>query len=118
MKIWKILEQNPPGAVRLMARRRIGKKTVRAISDEEIAITSGLPIDRVRAIYHLRSWDGVPIGELRAFCEGCNFDLFSWQDRNRRDSYVRTATWAYLRNSEWWPTIFQPLLLRLKENAA
>ena len=52
-----------------MARRKLAMKTIRAISDEEISIASGIPLARVQAIYHLRSWDGVPMGELREFCK-------------------------------------------------
>lgn len=117
MNAWKILEENPPGGVRLMARRRLGTKRIRAISDEEIAIGSGLPVDRVRAIYNLRSWDGVPVGEMRAFCTACGFDPFNGPDRNRRNTYVRTATWAYLKRSPWWDTTFLPLIKRMEAAA-
>jgi hypothetical protein len=111
---WKTFELNPPGAVRLMARRKLATKTIRAVSDEEIAIASGIPLARVQAIYHLRSWDGVPLGEVRAFCKACAFDPFSGADRNRRNSYVRTAQWTYLKKSPWWATTFEPLILRMK----
>lgn len=114
MNAWKILADNPPGAVRLMARRRIKTKTIRAVSDEEISIASAIPLARVKAIYHLRSWDGVPMAELREFCKACNFDPFSGDDRNRRNTYVRTATWAYLKKSPWWSTTFEPLILRMR----
>jgi hypothetical protein len=118
MTPWRHLVDNPPGAVRLMARRKLQTKTIRAISDEEIAIASGIPLARVQAIYHLKNWDGVPVGELRGFCKACGFDPFSGADRNRRNTYVRTAQWTYLKKSPWWATIFEPLILRMKGAAA
>lgn len=118
MNAWKVLTDNPPGGVRLMARRRLKTKTIRAVSDEEISIASGIPLARVQAIYHLKSWDGVPLGELREFCRACSFDPFSGADRNRRNTYVKTAKWAYLKKSPWWDTTFEPLIRRMKGMAA
>lgn len=114
MNAWGILKRIPPPTVRLMARRRVGSFKIVAVSDEEIAIAANMTVDRVRAIYHLRSWDGVPLAEIQTFCRACNFDPFDGADRNRYYTYARTATWAYLRRSPWWETTFLPLIKRLK----
>lgn len=114
MNPWTVLEENPPWTVRLMARRKIRTKTVVALSDAEVAIAANMTIDRVRGISHLSSWDGVPVGEVRAFCRACNFDPFSPKDLNRRNSYLRSAKFTYLRKSPWWDCTFKPLIERFK----
>lgn len=115
MSAWDTFRKIPPATVRLMARRRIvGTRKIAAMSDEEIAIAAGMSVDWVRATYHLRSWDGVPLGEIRKFCRACNFDIFDGVERNRCYTYARTATWAYLRRSPYWEDTFLPLIKRLK----
>lgn len=118
---WKFIDDNPPWLIRLLARRRIGagKRSVVAISDEEIAITAELPVDRIRAIYHLRSWNGVPVGELRGFCRGCKFDPLKYEDRNRAKAYgCSEPQFAYLKRSPWWNSIFLPLIERMKPKSS
>ena len=118
MSAWDTFRKIQPATVRLMARRRIvGTRKIAAMSDEEIAIAAGMSVDWVRATYHLRSWDGVPLGEIRKFCRTCNFDIFDGVERNRCYTYARTATWAYLRRSPFWETTFLPLINRLKGEA-
>ena len=45
---WTHLENNPPWFVRLMARRKVRTKVVVAVSDEELAISAGISIDRLK----------------------------------------------------------------------
>lgn len=88
-----------------------------AVTDADLAIRSGIPIDRVREISRLENWDDVPLSEMRAFFKGMNFDPTNSEHRNRISQYQRicqnrTATpFLYLRKSPKWETEFHPLLL-------
>ncbi len=117
---WKILSKNPPALIRLMARRRVKTKTVRAVSLQEIAIASGLPLARVQIIAQSLNWDGISIPEAERFIAGCNFDPLDPADRNRQTSYERSCKkrtksshFAYLKKSPLWQTEFLPLIERL-----
>tara|TARA_R110000744_G_scaffold68848_3_gene139976 strand:+ start:4833 stop:5114 length:282 start_codon:yes stop_codon:yes gene_type:complete len=84
---------------------------VEAISNQEIAVLSRMPIDRVIEISMSPSWDKVTIGEAQAFCLACAFDPFSAADRNRASAYLRSgATFAYLKKHSHWNTFFKPLI--------
>lgn len=114
---WQYIDHFPPWFVRLLARRRTGrgKKQVVALSDEEIAITAGIPVAVVRATYQLRSWDGVPVGEMRKFLVGCQFDPLDFHDRNRAKAYCGSSpTFGYLKRSPHWQTVFLPLINRMR----
>lgn len=117
---WEYLDNNPPWFVRVMARRKVHAKVVVAVSDEELAISSGIKVDRLRAIYHQRNWDNIPVREIRAFCEACGFDPFSCKSRNRFHAYRsavksgRCVGFTYLKKSPWWTTVFAPLLQKMK----
>lgn len=120
---WKYLEKYPPPFVRLMARRKISGSHIAALSDEEVAISSGLPSERITEISKSRNWDDVSVGEIRSFCKGCNFDPFDALDRNRVSAYMRKlgntpekSRLVYLkRDQSLWRNVFIPLLKTLKD---
>ena len=120
---WSILEKYPPVLVRLLARTWTdganggsSHGAVRALSDEEVAIDSGLPIDAVREISKLTSWGTVPMGAVRLFCIGCHFDPFNYWDRNRTSAYTRTnPKFTYLKKSPHWVGVFRPLIKILED---
>lgn len=108
---WKILRKFPPVLVRLLAKKAVATKHVRAVSDEEIAIMAGLSLDKVRHISKQIKWDSVPIGDAEQFCIGCGFDPFNCYDRNRAMAYNRTQpSYTYLKVSPYWSTTFKPLI--------
>ena len=108
---WRILEKFPPVLVRLLAKKAVATKHVRAVSDEEIAIRGGLSLDKVRHISKQTLWDIIPIGDAERFCIGCGFDPFNCYDRNRAMAYNRTsASYTYLKVSPYWSTTFKPLI--------
>jgi hypothetical protein len=118
---WKYLERFPPPAVRILARRRQGR--IAALSDDEIAITSGLPVWRVREIAFSETWDAIPYSDIKAFCHGCGFDPFSTADRNRAlslERYYQRADrrWQYLKNSGHWEDTYLPLINILNKGVA
>ena len=120
---WKYLSKYPPPFVRLMARRTISGSHIAALSDEEVAIHSDIPVTRVREISRLPNWDDVPTVEVRSFCNGCNFNPFNAKDRNRVSAYMRKldstpakSRLTYLkRDPSMWNEIFVPLLKILKD---
>jgi hypothetical protein len=120
---WKFLASYPPAKIRLMARRRMAGKTVRAVSLQEIAIASGLRLARVKVISQQLDWVGVDILEAERFCAACNFDPLNPDDRNRQFAYERSCKtrkrrFAFLRKSPWWETEFLPLIESLRHRRA
>lgn len=112
---WDRLNEYPPSLVRCMAREKVKGKSIRALSDEEVALaSSGLTIDIVRGISVQKNWDSVPIGLARKFCEGCNFDPLDSKDRNRAGSYMRSnPQFTYLKDHPHWSKTFLPLVKSL-----
>jgi hypothetical protein len=107
---WQILIKYPPVFVRLYAKERTGQRMHCALSDQEVAIRSNLPVDRVRKISRMTSWEDITIGDAKRFCKGCNFDPFNYLDRNRISAYSRRGTYAFLRRSDHWDSTFLPLI--------
>jgi hypothetical protein len=122
-KGWAVFEEFPPIFVRLLARERIlnsnGKTSaVRVLSDEEIAINSGMDINRIKEVSQQYDWDEVEVGEARQFCLGCNFDLFDWKVRNQAYALATNGSFAYLRSSPDWKNRYKPMLMNFFKNAA
>lgn len=116
-KGWTCFEEFPPIFVRLLAREKVipthkATSAVRVLSDEEIAIRSGLDVGQVGRISQKHSWDDVPVATAKRFCEGCNFDLFDWQVRNRAFALANGGSFAYLRSSPDWKGKYMPMLRR------
>ena len=114
----QIFDKYPPGLIRLMARRKVGTKQVVALTDEEIAIAAGLPLETIQKIYWSKDWEEIPFGQVRKFVAGCNFDPTISVDRNRASAYLRQRgkpTYGYLKKSPLWATVFLPLARHLKD---
>jgi hypothetical protein len=119
---WGAFSEYPPVFIRLQARRRVGtSKHVEAMSDEEVAITSGLPLVRIQEIQQKLSWADIPFAEMHKFCLGCNFDPTNSGDRTRLQAYQyacqknpQRPPFLYLRKSPHWETVFRPLIRRLR----
>ena len=117
---WSMIDNYPPPLVRCLARRNGKGKHLKVLSDQEIAIEADIPVDRIKQIYNSPTWSPIPVGEMRRFCGACGFDPSSGQDRNRVNAYVnqkKGPQWTFLRRSPYWPTIFRPLLLKLRDSA-
>jgi hypothetical protein len=90
-----------------------------AISDADMAIRSGIPIDRIREISQMESWENVPVNEARRFFAAGNFDPTKAEHRARVVKYQQICTkrnatpFHYLRRSPKWETEFLPLLLKV-----
>ena len=108
---WRTLEKFPPVLVRLLAKKPIATKHVRAVSDQEVAIAGGLPLSKVRHISKQVAWSEIPIGDAEKFCLGCGFDPFNCYDRNKAMAYGRTSpSYTYLKVSPYWRNTFKPLI--------
>lgn len=71
---WNKPEMFPPSLVRCMAAdRHVGRSV--ALTDEQIAERSGLPVSTVQEIYWEKSWDNVTVANMRAFVVACNCDF-------------------------------------------
>lgn len=114
---WEALRHFPPYYVRMLAKN--GRAT--ALSDADIAIASGLEINRVRQIKCLTCWDDVTVGEMLRFTTACNFDPTRSKDRLRAHTYERVCQkrnvipFLYLRKSPKWESELLPVLKILQQ---
>tara|TARA_R110000824_G_scaffold75947_11_gene192617 strand:+ start:6197 stop:6577 length:381 start_codon:yes stop_codon:yes gene_type:complete len=115
--MWKNLKKFPPSLVRLLARRQVGssKRAIQALTNQEIAVASGMPVKRVIEISMALAWDDISIKEAEGFCEACNFNPFASADRNRASAYLRAgAAFTYLKKHPHWETFFKPLIVHVQ----
>jgi hypothetical protein len=121
INFWSAMQSHPPALIRLYARRVKGR-AIEAITGEEIAIVSGIPLSRVHEISALTSWDGVAIPEAERFCKACNFDPTSARDRNRERAYSRTCRrpnrprFLWVFNHPKFMSEFRPLIDALRKS--
>lgn len=121
---WSYLSDYPPLKVRLIAHRpvRASQRNCIALSDAEIAISSGLPLDRVRAISRMMDWDNVKLGELKAFCAACGFDPTIAAHRERFSKYEAICLKRTSRPFQWlhrhpaFAEEFLPLIRKLNRS--
>lgn len=118
INFWQAFAEAPPALIRLYARKRKGK-TVEAITAEEIAIVSGIPLSRVQQISSQTDWTGISLAEAQAFCIGADFDPTSARDRNRERSYSRKCIqnrprFQWLKRHPKFESEFRPLIVLLK----
>lgn len=117
--VWEYLDAFPPPYCRCLAKEPGSGVCDMAVTDAEVAIRSGIPIDRVREISRMENWDAVSLSEARAFFKGCNFDPTNQDCRKRVSQYQRvcqtrkSVPFTYLRRSPKWESEFQPLLLMI-----
>lgn len=114
---WRAFEEFPPYYVRLLAKRvGAGRSRDLAIDDTELAIRSGIPLDRLREIYRAENWDSVTHGEILAYTVACNFDPTNTKDRQRVRQYLyvclkrKVRPFQYLWNSPRMESEFLPLI--------
>jgi hypothetical protein len=83
--VWEWLDDFPPCYVRVLANAGPEHNTSwrRAISDAEIAIGAGIPLDRVREIKMMTDYSLTTVAEMIAYFRGCNFDPTDAADRKR-----------------------------------
>jgi hypothetical protein len=119
MDIWEIIDKYPPCVVRIFAREPTAGKRIRAVSNDEIAVSSGLPVERVKQIAFSSSWNHIKVGEMRAFIKGCGFDPLDSSVRNRVKAYCRRDSgvkFKYLITSPWWKTELKPLIKKMEND--
>jgi len=114
---WESLRAYPPIFVRISARCSTGGNNRRALSSEELAISSDIPLDRIHEISTHLAWDEITVGEAERFCKACNFDPTNPAHIKRQREYARSCLthphripFLYLRRSPWWVTEFKPLV--------
>ena len=113
---WDMFQKFPPPLVRCLARRKVAGSHIVALSDEEIAMTADLSLDKGKEISQSITWDGLSVKDAKNFCKACNFDIFNSLDRNRAGAYLRKgAKFLYLRSSPYWGDTFLPLIKLMRE---
>lgn len=101
---------------RLLARIPHG----RPLTDAEIAIASGLTVDRVFLLQHMTDWSQVSLVEAERFLRGCGIDFCDPAKMTRIKCYIprpgkkTPVTFKYLRISPEWTTKYKPLMLRAR----
>lgn len=123
---WPHLESFPPIKVRLLAHRplRSSTRTCLALTDAEVAIASGLELDRVRQISRMLDWANVRVGEMKAFCAACRFDPTIAQHRQRLVDYEskclarQSQPFQWIHRSPVFESEFLPLIKKLGQTAS
>ena len=98
-----------PVICRLLARQTIHHNHVVALTDEEIRSASGLTMADVKGLSFTTSWDGVPFAKMLAFTQGCGVDFDDRPALQRHSKMMDGRRFAYLRRSELWKPLFQPI---------
>lgn len=101
--LWAHLEKFSPLKIRLLAHRpaKNSNNNCRALTDAEIAIASGLSLDRVREIARLLDWDTVTLGEMKAYFDACGFDPTIYTHRKRIHDYENVCLKRQRRPFLW-----------------
>ncbi len=102
--LFDLLADYPPPYVRLLAKLPGGGRSLLAISDAELAISSGISLTRIREIAYSLNWEDIKFGEIRAFLSACHFDRTYQTPQQRleqqvQDSYAESARQRKLLNS-------------------
>ena len=122
--LWPHLEKFPPLKVRLLAHRpmRESTRTCLALTDAEIAIASGMTLDRVRQISRMMDWSQVRVTEMQAFFTACRFDPTIGAHRNRISDYESKCLKRNARPFQWlhrspvYAEEFLPLIKKLNRS--
>lgn len=114
---WAAMQAFPPYYIRMLA--KTGR--VSALSDSDIAIASGIDLNRVREIKCMTNWDAVTFGEILRFTTACNFDPTRASDRERARKYEyvcqkrNVIPFQYLRKSPKWESEILPVMRLLQQ---
>lgn len=68
------LNSLPPYKVRLLARHKRQRQPI-PMNNDEIAVISGLALETVRRVSHLRTWNSVTVETMLRFCAACGVEL-------------------------------------------
>lgn len=122
LTFWQALEHYPPVYVRLLAKKGTLGRAIYALTDAELAIMTGMTIERIREISRMLTWDEVTLGECRSFCDAARFDPTVGSFRKRVYNYrarcqkLNQIPFHYLRVSPKWESEFLPLIRLLSSH--
>lgn len=114
LTIQKKLRRFPPAICRLLARRAVGRTSVVAMTDREIAAASQLSMADVKSLSITFSWDDVPVRKLVAFTRGCGINLDDSAALKKHEVLKKKGTFTYLRRSREWESLFLPIIKELQ----
>lgn len=113
---WEGLTEFPPYYVRILAR----SAPRQGMSDAEIAIASGLDINRIREIKFMESYGEMQLKEITAYFAACDFNPTELADRERIRKYEyqcnkrQSVPFHYLRKHPKWESEILPVVKLLK----
>jgi hypothetical protein len=99
--LWRVLEEYPPFYVRILAKRPGSGLRDLGLTDADIAISSGIPLSRVKEINRSLNWHNCTVGEVLAFTAACNFDPANPKDRCRVKQYRYLTRKRGYRPFQW-----------------
>lgn len=99
---WNKFRLFTPPVIRLLAVKRTQGSAI-ALTDEEISEASGLSVKRIKEIYWSKTWNDIPLGEVKRFFDGCGFNLDDSYDVKLITKKLKANTnfkWKHIRVSE------------------
>lgn len=104
------LKRFPPVVCRLLARKIIKHNHVVALTDAEIAKSSGLSMADVVHISWSAAWDSIPVSKMLAFTKACGVDFDDRPSLQKNTKLVEGGRFFYLRRSPNWKTQLEPIV--------
>ena len=102
-------ERFPPIVCRLLARRRVRHDYVEAMTDDEIARSSGLGMAAVKRLSWTHSWDEIPLAEMLAFTKACGISFDCRRSIQRNTRFLVNGEWSHITRSPVLTTFYAPL---------
>lgn len=99
--IWNKFSLFTPPVIRLLAVKR-KKGSATALTDEEISDACGLSVRRIKEIYWSKTWDDIPMRDVKLFFNGCGFNLDDSYDVKLITQKLKANTdfkWRHIRSS-------------------
>lgn len=118
--LWRSLEDFPPYFCRILAKKPGSGLQNLGLTDADIAISSGIPISRVREMSRMLNWNECTIAEVLSFTIACNFDPANPKDRQRVNQYQYVCrkrgkkAFQWIKMSPKYESEYLPLLQLLK----
>jgi hypothetical protein len=123
LNFWDKSERFTPCLCRLLARRSPGGP---ALSNDELAERSGLPVYEVVAISQQLDWKGVDLPTMQRFIRACGVDFEDPTTYRRLVVYLKgyekkgglriAPSFSHLRRHPDWEQFFKPLSIKLLRN--
>lgn len=112
LKFSERLDRYPPILVRLLAvrgNRRRGSLSW-AMTDQQIAGASGLPMSEIKRLSYSTTWNDIPVATMLRFLAACNVALENKRAFKRFEFWRRAGMLSHLHRSPEWESYFVELV--------